>query len=35
LEENPEFFRAGYIKENVIRLLKRAALTKAQEGRLT
>jgi hypothetical protein len=34
LEENPEFFRAGYIKENVLRLLKRVALTKEQEGRL-
>jgi hypothetical protein len=34
LEENPEFFRAGYIKENDIRLLKRAELTKEQEGRL-
>jgi hypothetical protein len=34
LEDNPVFFRAGYIKENVIRLLKRVVLTKEQEGRL-
>ena len=34
LQYNPEFFRSGYIKEEVIRLLRRVVLTKDQEARL-
>jgi hypothetical protein len=34
LEENPEFFRSGYIQEDVIRLIKHIALTEDREARL-
>ena len=34
LEVNPEFFRAGYIKEKTVQLLKRVDLTQEQRARL-
>lgn len=34
LEANPYYFRSGYIKEKILRLLKQATLTKKQIGQL-
>jgi hypothetical protein len=34
LEEDPWFYRSGYVKEEMVRRLKHAALTKSQQSRL-